>query len=62
MNNVKEHFKGKTIITIAHRMQTLKSADRIWVMEDGSIAENGPHHELMEQKGLYHQFMTTYID
>lgn len=62
MRNVKEQFKGKTIITIAHRMQTLKNADRIWVVEKGEIAEDGHHDALMKKEGLYHQFMTTYID
>lgn len=62
MHQVKEYFKGKTIITIAHRMHTLRNADRIWVIDDGTIIEDGHHRQLMEQKGLYHQFMHTYID
>jgi ABC-type bacteriocin/lantibiotic exporter with double-glycine peptidase domain len=62
MGNIKEHFKGKTIIAIAHRMHTLKNADRIWVIDNGEIAESGHHDDLMEQKGLYHQFMRTYVD
>lgn len=61
-NNVKEHFKGKTIITIAHRMHTLKNADRILVIDNGEVVENGPHTQLMEQKGLYYSFMSNYIN
>ncbi|MEP6951153.1 MAG: peptidase domain-containing ABC transporter [Ginsengibacter sp.] len=60
--NIKEHFKDRTIITIAHRMHTLKNTDRIWVMDNGEIVEDGHHYELMEKKGLYHQFMNTYVD
>lgn len=62
MNNIKEHFRGKTIITIAHRMQTLKNADRILVIDNGEVIENGHHNELMQQKGLYYTFISTYID
>lgn len=62
LNNIITHFAGKTIITIAHRMNTLKSADRIWVIDNGKIAEDGHHDVLMEKGGLYHQFMKTYVD
>ncbi len=62
MINLKEHFKGKTLISIAHRMHTLKSADRVWVIDKGTIAEQGKHDELMAIGGIYHQFITTYID
>ncbi len=62
INNVKMHFKGKTIISIAHRINTLKSADRILVIDGGTIAEDGPHDELLQKMGLYHQFVNTYID
>ncbi len=62
INNVKEHFKDKTIITIAHRMNTLKNADRILVIDGGEVVENGSHQQLMEQKGIYYMFMSNYID
>ncbi len=62
IHNVKEHFKGKTIISIAHRINTLKSADRIWVIDGGKISEDGPHDVLLAKGGLYHQFVNTYID
>jgi len=63
MANIKTHFKGKTIISIAHRLQTLKSADRIWVMDEGQIAEEGTHEALMQREdGLYFSFMRTYLN
>lgn len=62
MKNIKSHFKGKTIISIAHRIQTLKNADRIWVVDQGQIAEEGTHHELMSRaEGIYANFMKTYV-
>lgn len=62
MNNIKSHFKDKSIISIAHRMQTLRNADRIWVIDEGQIVQEGSHETLMQvQDGLYYGFMKTYI-
>lgn len=46
---------GRTVIVIAHRLKTIKNADNIIVMEDGNIAEQGTHDELLRKKGLYHK-------
>lgn len=45
--------KGRTSIVIAHRLATVKKADRIIVMEKGKIVEQGTHNELLKQKGYY---------
>ena len=45
--------KGRTSIVIAHRLATIKKADRIIVMEKGEIVEQGTHNELLKQKGYY---------
>ncbi|GAA4464731.1 peptidase domain-containing ABC transporter [Nibrella saemangeumensis] len=60
--NIYERYKGKTIISIAHRLHTLKNADRILVFDEGTIAEQGKHADLLAQKGIYHDFMKTYVD
>ncbi len=45
--------KGKTVIMIAHRLSTVANADCIYVVQEGSIAEQGRLPELLEQKGLF---------
>jgi ATP-binding cassette subfamily B multidrug efflux pump len=46
-------LSGKTLILISHRISTLKTADRIVVMEQGRIVQLGAHEELLEQRGFY---------
>ena len=51
--NLESIFKGRTVIVIAHRLSTVRNADRIVVLDRGTIVEQGTHYELMEKKGLY---------
>jgi ATP-binding cassette subfamily B protein len=58
---LKALLKGRTSFVVAHRLSTIRNADRILVIEDGSIKEEGSHEELMRRKGHYytlysHQF------
>jgi ABC-type multidrug transport system fused ATPase/permease subunit len=46
-------MKGRTVITIAHRLSTLRDADKIVVIKDGVVIENGPHDELLALGGVY---------
>lgn len=49
--------RDKTIIIIAHRLQTIRNVDLIVVLEDGEIVESGRHDELMSSKGIYSRFV-----
>jgi ABC-type multidrug transport system fused ATPase/permease subunit len=52
-------LKGRTSFVIAHRLSTITSADRIVVIEDGKIAEQGTHNELLAKQGMYYQLYKT---
>lgn len=53
---ISELTRGKTIITIAHRLATIQNADQILVVDDGRIAECGTHDELIQKEGIYKKF------
>ena len=52
--NLMEYFRGKTVFFITHRLNSIKNADRIILMHDGVIDEQGTHEELLEKKGRYY--------
>ena len=46
-------MKGRTVLVIAHRLSTVKSADVVAVVSDGEIVESGSHDELLDKDGIY---------
>lgn len=50
---------GRTTLTIAHRLTTIQNADRILVLSDNKIVEEGNHEELLLKRGMYHQLYTS---
>lgn len=54
---ISELVQGKTIITIAHRLATIENANQILVIDEGRVVQRGTHTELMEQTGIYRNFI-----
>ena len=54
---INELVKGKTLLVIAHRLNTIQQADQILVIADGQISEQGTHDELMAKAGIYQDFV-----
>ena len=54
---ISELIKGKTLLVIAHRLNTIQNADQILVIDNGQIAQHGTHEELLEQPGIYQDFV-----
>ena len=56
-NELEEFLKHKTVITIAHRLSTVKNADKIYVLDEGKIVQSGSPKELEEEEGHYLEFI-----
>ena len=59
-NSLDKLAEGRTTLTIAHRLTTIKNAERILVLTENGIAEDGNHKELMERGGIYANLYRTY--
>jgi ATP-binding cassette subfamily B protein len=62
VENLGEFFRGKTVIIVAHRLSTVKDADKIVVMDGGRIAETGKHSSLIEKQGLYFNLVKNQLE
>jgi ATP-binding cassette subfamily B protein len=60
--NLSRYFKGKTVIIIAHRLSTVRNADKIVVLDRGRISEAGRHEELITEKGFYYQLVRNQLE
>ena len=62
VRNLNDHCKNKTLVVIAHRLSTVKSADQIVVMDSGRIVEIGKHNELISKKGYYYNLVKNQLE
>ncbi|CAB1096718.1 ABC [Ectocarpus sp. CCAP 1310/34] len=53
--------KGRTVLVIAHRLSTVVNADKICVLSQGKVIEEGKHDELLEREGAYYNLMSTQV-
>ncbi|HAP95309.1 peptidase domain-containing ABC transporter, partial [Epilithonimonas hominis] len=62
MENLEQFFKGKTAVVIAHRLSTVKHADKIIVLDKGKVVEEGNHAELVAMKGEYYRLVKNQLE
>lgn len=60
--NLKEFYTDKTVIVVAHRLSTVKNADKIVVIDNGEIIEEGTHATLVKQKGAYYNLIKNQLE
>ena len=62
MNNLKQFYQNRTVVIIAHRLSTVKDADNIIVLDNGSVVEQGTHTALTEKQGLYYHLVKNQLE
>ena len=62
MEHLHTFYRGKTVVVVAHRLSTVRDADKIVVLDRGAVAEEGTHRELTEKKGLYYQLVKNQLE
>ncbi|MCA1745624.1 MAG: peptidase domain-containing ABC transporter [Bacteroidales bacterium] len=62
MENLDQFFKGRTVVVVAHRLSTVRNADQIIVLENGSVSEIGSHLELVERSGAYFNLVRNQLE
>ena len=61
-DNLNLFFKNKTVVIVAHRLSTVKNADQIVVLENGTIAEIGTHEQLVKNKANYYNLVSNQLE
>lgn len=62
MSNLHEFFQSRTVVIVAHRLSTVVNADKIIVVNHGTISEQGNHHELVDRGGLYYSLVKNQLE
>ena len=62
MHHLHKFYKGKTVVVVAHRLSTVKDADKIVVLDQGKVAEEGTHEELTSLRGKYYELVKNQLE
>lgn len=62
LDKLKEFYKGRTVVIVAHRLSTVQNADNIIVLDEGKVIEEGTHKELTEKKGAYYTLVKNQLE
>jgi ATP-binding cassette subfamily B protein len=62
VNNLYTHFAGRTLVVVAHRLSTVKNADKIIVLDNGLLIESGTHEQLVATRGRYYELVKNQLE
>lgn len=62
MRKLREFYRGKTVVVVAHRLSTVKDADNIVVLDEGRIVEQGTHLQLVQMQGVYFNLVKNQLE
>lgn len=62
IENLKDFYRGKTVVVVAHRLSTVRDADNIAVLDKGRIVESGSHAELISKHGYYYELIKNQLE
>lgn len=62
LKNLNDFYSGKTVVIIAHRLSTVKNADKIIVLSNGVVVEEGKHNELIKKQGEYYKLVKNQLE
>ncbi len=62
VENLNEFYKGRTVVVVAHRLSTVRNADRIIVLDGGRVVESGNHASLIEKRGAYYNLVKNQLE
>ena len=62
VENLDKFYSGRTVVIVAHRLSTVRNADRIIAIEDGKVAESGSHNELITKRGVYYNLIKNQLE
>ncbi|MGYP000092213358 len=62
MENLQKFYSGRTVVIVAHRLSTVRNADKIIVLHHGEIVEVGTHETLISHQGVYYQLIENQLE
>lgn len=62
VENLDKFYKGRTVVVVAHRLSTVKNADKIVVIDKGRVVESGNHNTLIEKRGAYYNLVKNQLE